>query len=250
VKHVFSLICVSLFLRGPVATAAESKPCPNCPPLGIIFVVNGSGDDYSLSDTLHMIVSYKKLPLQLETIPWCRYAKVTYDYMDYDAQMAAAKNLAVMIQAFRQQCPKSPVYVIGHSAGCHVVLATAGSLPPDTVERIALLAPSVSNHYDLRPALRASRRGIAHFYSPQDGIVPLGAEMFGTADRRGGKAAGETGFAPLPPGAPDAQLYRKLRQYYWHQDLARATGHLGGHVGFTRSGFLDLCVLPLLFGGH
>jgi hypothetical protein len=198
---------------------------------------------------MHMIVSYKKLPLQVETIPWCRYGKATWDHTDYEAQMAAAKNLAVMIQHYRQVCPNGPVYLIGHSAGTHVVLEAAGSLPPDTIERIALLAPSVSNHYDLRAALRASRRGIANFYSTQDEVVSLGVAMLGTADRRSGKPAGETGFAP-PPNCPDADLYCKLRQYYWRPEIARATGHLGGHNGFTRAGYLEACVLPLLFGGH
>jgi len=251
-KHLFSAGCfLALLLAGqtPPATA-ESKPCPRCAPLGIVFVVNGSSAEYALSDSMHMIVSYKKLPLQVETIPWCRYAKVTYNYMDMEAQLAAAKNLAVMVQVYHQQCPKSNIYVIGHSAGAQVVLEAAGRLPPNTLERIALLAPSVSNHYDLRPALRASRRGIAHFYSLQDEVVATGAELLGTADHRCGKTAGETGFAPLPPGCSDAQLYQKLRQYYWHPKLACATGHCGGHNGFTRAGFLDSCVLPLLFGGH
>jgi hypothetical protein len=251
-KQLFSFVCVVALLSGSHAApaAADSKPCPGCAPLGILFVVNGSNDDYSVSDSMHMIVSHKKLPLQLETIAWCRYGKATWDHADYDAQMAAAKNLAVMVQAYRRLCPKSNIYLIGHSAGNHVVLEAAGKLPADTLERIALLAPSVSNHYDLRPALRASRRGIASFYSTQDEVIALGTEMLGTTDRRCGKSAGETGFAPLSPNSSDAHLYRKLRQYYWHEGLARTTGHLGGHRGFTRAEFLDACVLPLLFGGH
>jgi hypothetical protein len=238
-------------LAKPVsAQTAHAKPCPRCAPLGILFVVNGSNDDYTISESMDLIVSYKKLPLQVETIAWCRYGKATWDHADYEAQMAGAKNLAVMIQTYRAQCPHSDIYLLGHSAGCHVVLEAAAKQPPDTLERIALMAPSVSNHYDLRPALRASRRGIANFYSMQDSIVSLGAEMLGTADRRWGKPGGETGFCPPPPNCPDAALYLKLRQYYWHEGLARTTGHLGGHRGFTRAGFLDACVLPLLFGGH
>jgi len=217
-KYLGSLGCVfALLLGSHAATAtADTKPCPRCAPLGILFVVNGSNDDYSVSESMDAIVSYKKLPLQVETIVWCRYAKATWDHADYEAQMAAAKNLAAMVGAYRKQCPKSNIYMIGHSAGNHIILEAAGSLPANTLERIALLAPAVSNHYDLRPALRASRRGIASFYSTEDGVVSLGSEMLGTTDRRCGKPAGETGFAPLPPNSPDAHLYQKLRQYYWH----------------------------------
>ena len=67
--------------------------------------------------------------------------------------------------AYRQAYPGRKVYLVGHSAGCAVVLAAAERLPTDSVDRLILLAPSVCVTYDLRPALRTVRCGIDVFYS-------------------------------------------------------------------------------------
>jgi pimeloyl-ACP methyl ester carboxylesterase len=247
-RHVYLSSCALALLvcLSPSAGTAQPPPCGRCAPLGILFIVNGSNADYTVSENIDLIVAHDKLPLQVETVRWCRCANMCRDHLDYDAQIAGAQNLTAMILGYRRQCPHGNIYVMGHSAGCHVALVAAGNLPPDTLDRVVLLAPSVSNEYDLRPALRACRRGILHFYSKEDQVVQIGAEMLRTADLRYTKMAGETGFIPLPPTVPDAKLYWKLRQYYWHPDLHRA-GHCGGHYGHTKVGFLDACVLPLMF---
>jgi pimeloyl-ACP methyl ester carboxylesterase len=87
------------------------------------------------------------------------------------------------------------VYLVGHSAGCAVALAAGDVLPPDSLRRIVLLAPSISADYDVRPALRSARDGIDVFFSSRDVFyLGFGAAITGTADRRwSSPAAGRTG---------------------------------------------------------
>ena len=71
-------------------------------------------------------------------------------------------------------------------------------LPPDSVDRIILLAPSVCTSYDLRPALRTARHGIDVFYSTEDRVIlGLGMRIVGTAEHDCDIAAGQVGFSPV-----------------------------------------------------
>jgi pimeloyl-ACP methyl ester carboxylesterase len=215
-------------------------------PPAVVFVVNGSADDTSVSDNLRVIIDARCLPLRAHTVRWCRWMSLRKDHVDFGAQLVAADKLAAQITAYRAFFPREPIYVIGHSAGCHVILAATRLLPPGAVDRIILLAPSVSQCHDLRPALRCSRDGLVVFWSSEDGLLALGSEWLGNADRLPGQSAGLTGFAFPAPTFPDAQLYRNLRQYAWCPALAW-TGHDGRHYGWTRVPFLDAYVVPLLF---
>jgi pimeloyl-ACP methyl ester carboxylesterase len=208
--------------------------------------VNGSADDTSVSDHLGVIIDARCLPLATYTVRWCRWISLRRDHSDFAAQLLAADRLAAQITAYRTLFARDPIYVVGHSAGCHVILAATRLLPPGAVDRIILLAPSVSQCHDLRPALRCSRQGLDVFWSSEDVLVSVGSELLGNADRLPGKAAGVTGFACPPPTFADAQLYRNLRQYGWCPELAW-TGHDGRHYGWTRVPFLDAYVVPLLF---
>ena len=80
------------------------------------------------------------------------------------------RELAGVVLAQKQAQPNLPVSLVGHSAGSFVVLVAAEQLPPDTLERIVLLSPSVSSGYDIRPALHAARDGMDVFYSKNDRV--------------------------------------------------------------------------------
>src|SRR5947207_2649584 len=81
--------------------------------------------------------------------------------------------------------------------------AAAEFLPPDSVERVVLLAPSVSAEYDLGPALACAREGIDVFHSGRDrAYLGLGVRLLGTADRHWSDAAGRVGFR-VPAACPD-----------------------------------------------
>ncbi len=159
---------------------------------------------------------------------------------------AEGQRLAARIIALRVQRPDYDVYLVGHSAGCTVVLSAAENLPADAVKRIVLLAPSVSADYDLRRALRSSRNGIDVFFSGRDYYyLGIGVALTGTADRRWtSPAAGRTGFRPLVENCYDAALYQKLHQHGW-DPCVEWTGNRGGHYDGYKPDYLRSYVLPL-----
>ena len=109
------------------------------------------------------------------------------------------QRLACRVTALRQASPAAEVYLVGHSAGCAVVLAAAESLPPGGVNRIILLAPSASLDYDLRPALRCARGGIDVFYSDRDvAYLGLGVSAFAETTARQGRLTSRLSHYGLP----------------------------------------------------
>ncbi len=160
---------------------------------------------------------------------------------------ARAAELADLIREQHRREPNRPVYLIGHSAGAGLVLRTAELLPAASVERIILLSPAVSAHYDLRPALTATRCEIVSFSSCYDRIIlDLGTNLFGTVDRYYEKAAGADGFQ-LPADLTDAdrEQYRRLVQVPYR--LERLLEFQGGlHNSTTMPIFMAKQVLPWL----
>jgi pimeloyl-ACP methyl ester carboxylesterase len=214
---------------------------------GIVFVANGAGDSQATSDTLSRVIAECGLPLRVEVVRWShgsgRYLR---DHFDHCNHRAAGERLAATVAAYRQQCPGLKVYLVGGSTGSSVVLAAAEALPPGCVDRIVLLAPSVSPCYDLRRALASSACGIDVFTSNRDFLVlGLGTRLLGTADGYHGPAAGKVGFRPVVCCPADAALYANLREHPWER-CQRQLGHLGGHYGTNRPEFQRAFVLPLL----
>jgi hypothetical protein len=183
----------------------------------------------------------------VETFDWSHgYARVFSDQLDHRHIREAGGQLAEQVLAFRGAYPEDTVCLLGHSAGAAVVLAAAECLPPQSVDLIVLLAPSVAAEHDLRAALRCSRRGIDVFYSSRDWwYLGVGTALLGTADGSRRPAAGRVGFCPIVSVPQDATLYAKLRQHPWHPCLAW-TGHRGGHYGAYQIEYLRRYVLPLL----
>jgi pimeloyl-ACP methyl ester carboxylesterase len=243
-------LCVLFFgglglLLPPAAFGETDAPCPQCNGQGIVFVANGSGDSDAVTEGLKLALWKTGIPLCVDTVRWSRYDQASKDHTDVEGHLLAAADMAARVTAYRKACPKGKIYLMAHSAGSHVVLATAEQLPPDTVDRIILLAPSVSFCYDLRAALKASREGIDSYSSCEDQVVVIAADYYGTADGLCTRTAGEVGFAPLQPSDPDASLYRNLRQYWWTSRVSW-TGHFGGHIGATKAKFVAAYVLPIM----
>jgi pimeloyl-ACP methyl ester carboxylesterase len=212
-----------------------------------VFVANGSGDFRTVSTPLSQVVAETATPLQVETFVWSRgRGRYVTDHVDHANHLAQGRRLATLVAAYRAANPAGRVYLIGHSAGCAVVLAAAELLPPDGLDKVVLLSPSVCVTYDLRPALRATRGGIDAFTSREDRLVlGLGMALVGTAEGGCDRAAGQCGFTPVIACPGDANLYGKLRQHPWCPAVGW-TGHTGGHYGNNQSGFLRAYVLPLL----
>jgi pimeloyl-ACP methyl ester carboxylesterase len=190
------------------------------------------------------------LAVAVEPACWSHgYRRSIADQCDRAHARAEGERLAAKVLALRTTCPGRPVYLLAHSAGAAVALAAAAYLPPDSVERIVLLAPTVSAHADLRPALRCARLGVDVYYSGRDYFACLvGFTLIGAEGRLIPRVAGRVGFLhPRECAAEDECLYRKLWQHAWEPSWA-CTGHDGGHYGVYAPGFLSDCVLPMLAG--
>src|SRR5207245_11522154 len=134
------------------------------------------------------------------TFVWSHgYLRNFADHNDYAFARFRGRELVERVLQQRRERPDVPVSLVGHSAGCGVVLAAAEQLPPDTIDRIVLLAPSVSADYDARPALQAARLGIDNFYSPQDWLwLGLFIDLVGAMDNPCvTRTAGRYGFTPI-----------------------------------------------------
>lgn len=214
---------------------------------GVVYVADGAGNYEGTSTSMRKAIADQGMPLLVETVSWSHgHLRVIADQVDYARIRQGGHSLACAVCARRQHCPTGCIYLVGHSAGSGVILAAADELPPDTVDGIVLLAPSVSADYDLRPALRASRNGIDVFYSSRD-VLQLGVavSILGTADRRWTAAAGRVGFRPWMCQPSEAVLFAKLRQHPWNSCVAW-TGNRGGHYDVHHEEFLRAYVLPLL----
>jgi pimeloyl-ACP methyl ester carboxylesterase len=239
------LLLPGLCLALPPSARGQLAPCAEA---GVIFVANGSGDSVAASEGLAQVLQNSGTPLGVVTFRWSRFQRSAADYQDLWGRVYAGWSLAQKVAAYRQACPDRKVYLVGHSAGCHVILTAAAYLPEGSVDRIVLLAAAVSSCYDLRPALRCARDGIDSYFSPRDEVLFAAAAWYGTAEGCTGRAAGEVGFACPDPAGADALSYGGLRQYRWDQSVAW-TGYFGGHYGPTRSAFIGAYVLPRLLGG-
>jgi pimeloyl-ACP methyl ester carboxylesterase len=171
---------------------------------------------------------------------------VVPDVTDIDHSECEAKRLARLISAYRDRFPNVPIFLVGYSAGAHVVLEATRSLPPDSVERIVLLAPAVAADYDLRPALASARQGVHVFYSERDSIyLGIGTAITGTADgQRGVPPAGRIGFDPPELSPAECHLAGRLHQHPWDRSVVW-TRNNGTHDGTLRPAYLRAYILPL-----
>jgi pimeloyl-ACP methyl ester carboxylesterase len=231
----------------PMAHAADSPSARR----GIVYVVDGAGGFAATSRTVAKTIAEENMPLEVRSFRWTHgYCRVISDQVHAAHVRREGRKLAEVIASCRQEYPALPIFIVAHSAGCAVVLIAAENLPPNTVERIVLLAPAVSIKRDLKPGLRCACQGVDVFISDYDWAwLGLGTLVAGTTDRRWAmRAAGKAGFQPPLVGGEEEALFSKLRQYPWDPSLMW-TGHNGGHYGAYQPGFLRIFVLPLLVPG-
>jgi pimeloyl-ACP methyl ester carboxylesterase len=211
----------------------------------VVVAVDGSGNLRPWATDLEHAVADAGLHLQVLPFDWSHGpGRVFSDICSDSRHRAKGEELARLLLDKRRNCPAQKLYIVCHSSGAAVVLAAADWLPPDSVDRIVLLAPFVSSGYDLCPALRCSREGIDCFYSRWD-LASRMTLLIGTADRCWQFAAGCVGFTPEGDGDVAKGLYRKLRQHPWDAEM-RQVADYGGHFGCTRPGFFRRYVVPLL----
>ncbi|MCS7045689.1 MAG: alpha/beta hydrolase [Gemmataceae bacterium] len=233
--------------RSPAAAPQQAEPLAapsKTVGRGVVFVLDGSGRIRLMTDDLQAAVAHAGLSLEVREFDWSHgVGRVFADLRNRWHHDAQGAQLAATLVAERKDDPQARLYVVAHSAGAAVVLAAVDRLPPKTLQRIILLAPAVSAGVDLRPALKATRQGVDVFYSSFD-LIARGLSLTGTTDGSTAASAGATGFS-----SPTDDSSAALRQYPYTSEMA-ATGHRGGHYGWTKYGFLRDYVVPLLDGAR
>jgi pimeloyl-ACP methyl ester carboxylesterase len=232
------ILAAFLLLSVGIAPGQEARPAATVS-TGVVFVLDGSGRLRAMAQDLGTAVAEAGLPLEVRDFNWSYGSgRVLLDLRGRANHSAKGDQLAATIQAQRSSRPEAKVFVVAHSAGAAVAIAATERLPAGTIDRIILLAPALSPSADLRSALRASRNGVDVFYSPSD-MISRGLALTGTADGANVRSAGANGFADSE-GAGTG-----LRQHSYTRDMSRS-GHLGGHYGWTKIGFLRDYVTPML----
>lgn len=215
-----------------------------------LFVVDGAGGFFSCSNAYLRSTAINNPDVQVLPHLWSHgFRRYLADQMDTPHAVRKGEDLASQITNWKAANPGGKAWLLGHSAGCYVAMHAAASLPPDTLEKTALLLPSCSTRAEIQGAMKASRLGVHVWYSEADWFVlGLIVRFSGCGDDPNtSKAAGRFGFQPIPKDPEEVELMRsRLRQYPWHRRDIRF-GHHGGHYGAYKAAYSQLVVLPVLF---
>jgi pimeloyl-ACP methyl ester carboxylesterase len=218
-------LLASVLCAAPVCSQERAAAAP-----GVVFVVGGIGGLDPLLPSARYTLPLANVRHEIREFDWthgkCRLLR---DLQDTRYLLARADELAEAVREVKAADPGRPVYLLGHSAGAGLVLAAAERLPPETLERVVLLAPAVSPQFNLCDALRATRGEIVSFNSCMDLVMlKWGTSQFGTVDRVYGPSAGLVGFeVPADLDAEGRQLYQRLVQKAWKvEDLLEFRGGL------------------------
>lgn len=226
----------------------HSLPAAEPRTAGTVFVVGGVGGLDPLQANAPWALPWAAVPHRIEVFSWTHgKLRPLRDLQDVRHLLKEADRLAEQVRQEQIRHPDRPIYLIGHSAGAAIILTAAEKLPPASIERMILLAAAVSPTYDLRPALRATRRELVAFSSTYDRVcLDWCTSWFGTADRVYGAAAGLDGFRePDDLDAEGRELYRRLVQVHWRLDMIWQ-GTDGGHNGACMPIFLAHRIAPWL----
>ncbi len=156
----------------------------------------------------------------------------------------AEERLARVIAEHRTRFPEGRLSLVGHSAGCGVILGALARVGEEyDVQHVILLAPSVSPDYDFSRAMMRVRLRAHIFVSDRDTLfLKWRTGHFGTYDRVKTAAAGNVGFNldNLPPS-----VRTKVQQHHYHIGW-QSLGHDGGHFGALSRKFAEGVLAPLL----
>ncbi len=216
---------------------------------GRVYVLSGAGGMMGECESIRDGLRQGGVRQPIEIFHWSRGSVLT-DQTGVEANRRKAQELARRIEAFKGVSPGAPVHVIGVSAGTGLVVWALEDLEPGTTVTAAiLLSSSLDTRYNLGPALAKTRDGIYSFRSVADTVLSLGVTWAGTVDRNGGLAGGLVGFGPPSDASEETRrLYKeKLHEIsWWPGDTVY--GHVGDHLGATRSGYVKAKVAPIVLG--
>jgi len=212
--------------------------------LPFVLVADGVGGSTAAGDALKRVAREDHVPLVVWPIPWSRQGRAALDLTDVEAHMTGAARIIDVVHCIRKECPRSSIILLGYSAGSHVVLLAAQSIPEKNVDRVILMGATVSSCYDLTVALKTARFGIDSYWSDMDTVLEIAADNFGTSDGQRGPCAGRVGFhVPKEVVEKNAALFARLHQCKWTEGM----GGFGGHYSYVRDTFVRRTLLPSLF---
>jgi hypothetical protein len=225
------------------AFGCAPKPAPVAAAGDVLFVVPGAGG-YA-PGYARMIEALRSGGVKsVQLVDWGSPVFVL-NLQDRGIHERAEQKLRAAIDDRHARFPGARIDLLGHSAGCGVILGALAKLEAEPrIGSVVLLAPSVSPTYELAPALAHLDGKLHVFYSERDTLwLKWRTGHFGTYDNLRTPAAGNLGFQnteQLPPA-----LRGKLEQYRY--DAAwRPMGNDGGHFGPVAPHFAAQVVAPLL----
>lgn len=231
-------LCLLLSRSAYAQPAVVTLPAPT-----LVIVCDGPGGADEITEGLREVIAETGAHVGVYSENWSTGLGSAPDHCVIGNHFRAGFCLAQKVLMWRKYVPHARIVLVGYSTGAHVALLATQWLPCDTVDRVILLAASVSTDYDLRAALRSSREGVDSFFSDQDATLPTSMDHLGTADGKRCPMAGTVGFNGGIGRQLEPQLFCKLRQYGWCPRWERA-GHQGDHHGYYHPRFLECFVLP------
>jgi pimeloyl-ACP methyl ester carboxylesterase len=225
------LLALAVALGRGAAMRAQSPAAAPAPEAGTIFVVGGIGGWDPLGRSTKLVCPVAGVPHRVVDFFWSHgVGRSLRDLMDTPHLARKAEELAALILETKQAAPERPIYLVAKSGGTGLALLATERLPPNTLERVILVSAAVRPDYDLRPALRATRREVVSFYSKHDRLIlGWGTRTFGTVDRIHCASAGKVGFRlPEDFDEEDRALYQRVVQVSWRPGML-LLGYAGGH---------------------
>jgi pimeloyl-ACP methyl ester carboxylesterase len=202
----------------------------------VIFLLPGVDGDGPRYVSLNKGLRDGGITQRIETVSWGAPGFLFFlNFSNEWIHSEAEKKLAARIEKWHKDWPDGRIELIGHSAGCGVILGALARLPPDVrVSNVILLAPFVSPTYSLEP-VRTHLDGRFDVYYSDGDIVFLSWEsgIFGTYDHVRCRAAGNRGF-DLSAVTPDLRAIISQHEY---QPKWIELGNDGGHFGTTSRAF-------------
>jgi hypothetical protein len=211
----------------------------------LVLLVPGAAGDDGRYGGLKESVAANQHASTVRTFHWGMPLPLfVMNLQDQGIHRKAEESLAGALVDWRKRNPTGQITLIGHSAGCGVILGSLRRAEMQLdVKDVILIAPSVSPGYDLAGALRHVKGHLHNFHSDGDALwLGWRCSNFGGYDSVRTAAAGKIGFqlANL-----NGVLREKVIQHPW-QSQHKALGNDGGHWGALSRDFASRMIAPLL----